>query len=112
MKERILNQFILWLVLQNTLQGTLRGFVKSVSVSCFLYQNRMLGNDPLGTKNQNIIIIPVKTSCLNFHECHDLQKPSQPALCLGGSEKGEAGTEDWQQCDYPKMLSNGTQTAS
>lgn len=48
-------------------------------MSCFLFQNSILGNDPLG-KNKTIL-----NPC-EKHECHYLQ---ESVLCLGGTVETE-----------------------
>lgn len=52
----------------------------------------------------------MKNSSLSFHECHCLQKPSEPALCLGSTaekteqlEERTGSNEDTQR--YHQMLS-------
>lgn len=96
MKEGIENNFFCWWYFKILYKPYQEDLKKSFFMSCFLFQDSILGNDPLG-KNK-----PILSPCENqAFEFPRMSLPSK-ACTVFGWHCGDraAGTEDWQHWDY------------
>lgn len=80
-------------------------------MSYFLFQNSILGNDPLVKKKT--IINPCENQPFELPRMSLLSKAIAACTVFGWhcGEDRTVGTEDWQQWDYTKIALNVIQTA-